>query len=397
MKISPFAPAQFPEMQTINGVRLATIASGETYKTREDTLLVTFDKPVNVAAVMTTSATCSAAVDWCKLLRDAEIPARALYVNAGNANVFTGKDGSAAVSQLMESVAECIGCEMNQVWHSSTGVIGKKLKTEKLIQRLPALAKLLNETHWQQAAQAIATTDTYPKGASIQLENGVVINGIAKGSGMIMPNMATMLCYVFTNAKLSREVLQSLWQEVVDETLNCITVDGDTSTSDTALLFATNEVQTDKTIFKAGLKEVVLNLAQQIIKDGEGISKFITVKVSGAVSKSEARKVGLSVANSPLVKTAIAGEDANWGRVIMAVGKSGVPVRRRNLGVSFGGHWIAQQGEIVPDYQEEPVAQHLKQPEIDIHIDLGLGNAEATIWTCDLTHGYIDINADYRS
>jgi glutamate N-acetyltransferase / amino-acid N-acetyltransferase len=310
---------------------------------------------------------------------------------------------------VVEAVAESLGCRRPDVLAASTGVIGQPLPTEKFIATVEGLPAKLKADGWQDAAAAIMTTDTFPKGAVRDTNIGgkpVTIAGIAKGSGMIAPDMATMLSFVFTDARLPAELLQLLLREAVDKSFNCITVDGDTSTSDTLLIGATGKAKHPRVScprdprladFRAALQDLLRDLAQQVVRDGEGASKFITINVRGAASHNGARRIGLAIANSPLVKTAIAGEDANWGRIVMAVGKSGERADRDRLAISIGGVKVAEQGEVVPGYDEAPVAQHMKGSEIDIEVDIGIGRGRATVWTCDLTHGYISINADYRS
>jgi glutamate N-acetyltransferase/amino-acid N-acetyltransferase len=332
-----------------------------------------------------------------------------LVVNAGNANVFTGKAGAQAVERTAKGVADVMGCKANAVFVSSTGVIGEQLPAERIVAVLPQLNKSLAADGWEKAARAIATTDTYPKATTRTATiDGVAVtlNGIIKGSGMIAPDMATMLGYVFTDAKIGKEALQTLLAKGANRTFNCITVDSDTSTSDTVLAFATGQAKHKKVTdprdprlgdFRRQFAALLQEMALLVVKDGEGISKFITIAVSGAASNGSARRIGLCIANSPLVKTAIAGEDANWGRIVAAVGKSGEKADRDSLTISIGGVSVAANGEAVAGYDETPVAAHLKGREIDIAVDIGIGRGKATVWTCDLTHEYISINADYRS
>jgi len=407
-KISPLAPAGFPEMPPVAGVRLATHACGLRYKGRDDVLLVELAEGTAVAGSLTRSTTAAAPVLWCrKALMGGE--ARALVVNAGNANAFTGGAGEHAVEQTVEGACVVLGCRPNQVFVASTGVIGEPLPFEKIAAAFAELHLSLAENVWEAAARAISTTDTFPKGCARRASidgTPVAISGIAKGSGMIAPDMATMLAFVFTDAAIAPGALQVLLSAAVDRSFNCITVDGDTSTSDTLLLFATGASGHPPIIdagdprlndFRAKLDEVLLDLAHQVVRDGEGATKFVTVAVTGAESDAAARHIGLSVANSPLVKTAIAGEDANWGRIVMAVGKSGEKADRERISIRIGGVPVAEVGAAVPAYDETPVAAHMKGTDVEIAVDVGVGEGRATVWTCDLTHGYIDINADYRS
>jgi glutamate N-acetyltransferase/amino-acid N-acetyltransferase len=407
-KRSPLAPAGFPEMPPVAGVRLATHACGLRYKGRDDVLLVELAEGTTAAGVLTRSTTASAPVLWCrKALRGGD--ARALVVNAGNANAFTGGAGEHAVEQTVEGACVVLGCRPNQVFVASTGVIGEPLPFEKIAAAFAELHLSLTESAWERAARAITTTDTFPKGSARRATiagTPVAISGIAKGSGMIAPNMATMLAFVFTDAAIAPGALQVLLSAAADRSFNCITVDGDTSTSDTLLLFATG-VGGNATIvdagdprlndFRARLDEVMLDLAHQVVRDGEGATKFVAITVTGAENDAAARTIGLSIANSPLVKTAVAGEDANWGRIVMAVGKSGEKADRERISIRIGGYPVAEVGAAVPGYDETPVAAHMKGTDVEIAVDVGIGEGRATVWTCDLTHGYIDINADYRS
>ncbi|MCR9222004.1 MAG: bifunctional glutamate N-acetyltransferase/amino-acid acetyltransferase ArgJ [Alphaproteobacteria bacterium] len=405
---SPFAPKSFPKLPPIDGVRLGGVSAGVKYKGRPDLFMAELEPGTVVAGALTRSLTRSAPVDWCaEVLKRGS--ARAILVNAGNANAFTGKAGVEGVRVMADAAAAEVGCKPKEVLIASTGVIGEKLPGERIAKAAPKLHRALRSDGWPQAARAILTTDTYPKGASATCEIGgapVTIAGIAKGSGMIAPDMATMLAFVFTDAALPKEVLQKLTRKAADKSFNCMTVDSDTSTSDTLIVAATGKAgnkkpkkASDKALkgFREALLQVMTDLAIQVAKDGEGAQKFITIDVTGAVSDKSARRIGLSIANSPLVKTAIAGEDANWGRIVMAVGKAGERADRDRLTVAVGGVVIAEKGEGVPDYDEAPVAAHLKGREIAIAVDLGLGRGKARVWTCDLTHGYIDINADYRT
>jgi glutamate N-acetyltransferase/amino-acid N-acetyltransferase len=407
-KKSPFAPKSFPRLPEIDGARVGGVAAGVKYRGRPDLFMAELDPGATVAGVLTTSRTRSSAVEWCaQVLKKGQ--ARAILVNAGNANAFTGKAGAEGTEAMAEAAAAAVGCKKKDVLIASTGVIGEKLPADRISKAVPKLHAALAPNGWARAAKAICTTDTFPKGASATCEIGgtqVTIAGIAKGSGMIAPDMATMLSFVFTDAKIPQAVLQKLLRKAADKTFNCITVDSDTSTSDTLILAATGKAgntapkkASDKALkgFRAALTEVLTSLAHQVVKDGEGASKFITIDIAGAASDAAARKIGLAVANSPLVKTAIAGEDANWGRVVMAVGKAGEAADRDRMSVAMGGIVIAEAGEGVPDYDETPVAEHLKGREIHMEIDVGVGRGKARVWTCDLTHGYIEINADYRS
>jgi glutamate N-acetyltransferase/amino-acid N-acetyltransferase len=406
--ISPLAPKTTPTLPRIPGVKLGVARSGVRYQDRDDILLAILPAGATIAGVLTKSKTCSAPVDWCrKNLSRGKV--RAIVVNAGNANAFTGKAGDKAVEESTRAVAQALGCPRNEVFMASTGVIGQPLDWDKIAATVPALIKGAKEDNWSAAAAAIMTTDTFAKLATRQAKIGertVTINGFLKGSGMIAPDMATMLGFAFTDAKIPSNVLQKLLADAADKSLNCVTVDGDTSTSDTLLLAATGtarhapvEESDDPVLvdFKRALDEVLIELAQLLARDGEGASKFITINVGGASSNGAARKIGLAVANSPLVKTAMAGEDANWGRIVMAVGKSGERADRDKLRISIGGVRITDAGQVVPNYDETPVVKHIKGTDIVIDIDLGIGRGRATVWTCDLTHGYIDINGSYRT
>lgn len=408
LKPSPFAPETFPDMPTIPGVRLGAVEAGIRYQGRTDLFLAELAPGTQVAGVLTRSLTRSAPVDWCQQVLP-KGTARAMLVNAGNANAFTGKAGMETVAHMTEAAAKALGCEREDILIASTGVIGEKLPSEKVEEAMPALVKSVKEGNWEEAAKAIMTTDTFPKATCAEAKIGdftIKIAGIAKGSGMIAPDMATMLSFVFTDANIPAPILRSLLKKATDRSFNCMTVDGDTSTSDTLLLAATGKAgnvaphSTDDPAlvdFYEKLEAVLVELAQLTAKDGEGASKFITIDVTGAENDTAARRIALSIANSPLVKTAVAGEDANWGRVVMAVGKAGERADRDKLTVAMGGIVIAEKGEGVPDYDEAPVAEHLKGREVHIAADVGIGDGKARVWTCDLTHGYIDINADYRS
>ena len=408
LEISPLAPKSFPQMPFVNGVRMATAKTKTKYKGRSDLLLIDLISGTSVAGVLTKSTAPGHPVIWCrdKLQKG---KARGLVVNAGNANVFNGKSGMQAVEAIAKSVGTLLHCAKNEVYVASTGVIGERLDPTKIVEKIATLKDDLQNQNWKDAAIAITTTDTFPKGSHRVVkvgETSVNIVGIAKGSGMIAPDMATMLGFIFTDAQIPAQILQKLLTRNVKSTFNSITVDGDTSTSDTLLLFATgvaehsvpsNDHDPILKEFEIGLNEVMLDLAKQIVRDGEGAQKLIKINVSGASSSTSARRIGLSIANSPLVKTAIAGEDANWGRVVMAVGKSGEKADRDKLGVWFGGIKIAENGGVVDNYDERPVAKHMQGHEVIIDVDVGVGRGTATVWTCDLTHGYININADYRS
>ncbi|MGB0571663.1 MAG: bifunctional glutamate N-acetyltransferase/amino-acid acetyltransferase ArgJ [Alphaproteobacteria bacterium] len=407
---SPLAPARFPTVANVRGLRLAGLSVGlKKQRGVKDLMVAAFAPGTTAAGVLTRSKCPSAPVEWCRAI----LPrgkARALIVNSGNANAFTGLAGDLQVAQTAGEAAHLFGCRAQDVYVASTGVIGEPRESDYVASKLPTMKKALGAGKWRDAADAIMTTDTFAKGSSRKVRIGktlVTISGFAKGSGMIAPDMATMLGFVFTDAKIPAPALRHLVRWASDESFNAITVDSDTSTSDTVLLFATGQAKgqprikgaSDKVLadFKAALREVFVDLAQQVVRDGEGAQKFVTINVKGAESKRAARAVGLAVANSPLVKTAIAGEDANWGRIVMAVGKAGEKADRDRLSISVGGVPITRLGQLVPGYDETPVAAHMKDKEIDIVIDLGIGRGRGTVWTCDLTHGYISINADYRS
>jgi glutamate N-acetyltransferase/amino-acid N-acetyltransferase len=408
MKISPFAPAQFPTLPPLAGFEMATAEAGVKYKGRTDLWVLRGRPGTEIAGVFTQNACPGAPVDWSrKALEFKTDGPRLVIVNSGTANVFAGQAGRDAVKETAEGAAACFGADAGAIQLASTGVIGVALEASKLVDQFPNMK--LGADGWEAAARAIMTTDTHPKGASASAKIGettVTIHGIAQGSGMCAPDMATMLAYVATDAKLSQSILQDLLNDQVGSTFNSITVDSDTSTSDTLLLMASgatehNEIDHAHTPmlanFRKALHDVLFDLSQQIVKDGEGISKFVTIEVTGAVSDSSAHRVGMSVANSPLVKTAIAGEDANWGRIVMAVGKAGEPADRDTLSIWIGPHVLAEGGQPAASYKEEYGATYMKQSEIVIRLDLGLSDGQATVYTCDLTHSYIDINADYRS
>jgi glutamate N-acetyltransferase/amino-acid N-acetyltransferase len=391
-----------PELTPIAGVRLAAGAAGIRYAGRTDLFLADFAPGTSVAGVFTRNKCPGAPVDWCRAAL-AGGSARALVVNAGNANVFTGQAGRAATLATAEAAAALVGCTAQEVFLASTGVIGQTLPHDRITGALPGLHAALSPDGIEPAMRAMMTTDTFPKAATRQAFIGgtkVTITGIAKGSGMIAPDMATMLCFVFTDAAVPAPALQSMLADGVSQTFNCITVDSDTSTSDTVLVFATGQAgNPDDALdgFAEALQAVLRDLALLVVRDGEGAQKFIRIDVAGAVDNGSAHRVALAIANSPLVKTAIAGEDANWGRIVMAVGKAGEPADRDTLSVAIGGVWMARNGSVVEGYDEAPVVAHMRGREILVAVDLGLGTGLATAWTCDLTHGYIDINGSYRS
>jgi len=406
--VSPLAPASFPVMAPIAGVRLASYAAGIRYQGRDDVMLAELAPGSTVAGVFTQSTMPGQPVIWCRecLPRGT---VRAIVVNSGNANVFTGRAGWQVCESTAATAARLFGCDPRDIYLSSTGVIGEPPPVDRISAALPSIAPLLDANSWEKAARAIMTTDTFPKAATATTEidgTPVRLNGFCKGSGMIAPNMATMLGYVFTDAALPASVLQALLAETTEVSFNSMTVDGDTSTSDTVLLCATQQARhtaitraDDPKLagFHSALRAVMVDLARQIAKDGEGAQKFITIDVAGAESDRAARQIGLTIGNSPLVKTALAAGDANWGRIVMAVGKSGEKADRDKLGIAVGGVQITADGGPVPNYNEGPVAEHMKGLEIHIAIDIGIGPGKATVWTCDLTHGYIDINGSYRS
>jgi glutamate N-acetyltransferase/amino-acid N-acetyltransferase len=408
-KVSPLAPNVIHPLPALKGVRLAARECGVRYKGRKDVMLMELAPGSTVAGVLTRSLTCSAPVDFCrKHLKGGK--ARAVLVNAGNANAFTGKVGVESAERCIKAAAKALKCRPSEIFVASTGVIGEPLNDKRITDNLPALIKDLHEDSWNDAARAIMTTDTFAKVASRTARIGdaeVTINGIAKGSGMIAPDMATMLAFVATDARIPAAILQTLLAKAADRSFNCITVDGDTSTSDTLLLVATGQgpkhkkpaSATDPILkdFRAALDSLLTDLAVQVVQDGEGAEKLVTIDVSGAASAAAARRIGLAIANSPLVKTAIAGEDANWGRIVMAVGKSGEKADRDRLSISIGGVEITRNGQRRPDYDEAPVAAHIKTRDVRIGVDVGVGKGKARVWTCDLTHRYIEINADYRS
>lgn len=408
MKLSPLAPASYPRLPAISGVRLAAAECNIRYKNRPDVLLVALDEGTQAAGVFTTSLTAAAPVQWCRQSLSSGA-ARALVVNSGNANAFTGKIGMASVERTTKAAASTLSCQPHHIMIASTGVIGEPLADDKITAALPSLMQALSTDAWETAARAIMTTDTFMKVATATAEIdgvSVTINGIAKGSGMIAPNMATLLSFVFTDANVPAAVLQTLLTQGNEISFNSITVDSDTSTNDTLIAFATGKAahkpvtSPDEARLQGFIKAfnaVLTDLAIQIVKDGEGAQKLIDITVEGAASDKAAHNVAMTIANSPLVKTAIAGEDANWGRIVMAVGKSGEQVEQERISVKIGGVTVAKDGARAPGYDETPVNTHMKGQHIDIHVGLGLGKGRARVYTCDLTHGYIDINGSYRS
>ena len=410
---SPLAPkGGFPALPLIGGVEFAAASAGVRYMGRTDVMLVRLAPGTTVAGAFTRSATRAACILDCETKlsgRDGSEAGAAILVNSGNANAFTGAAGTASVAALTDAVANALGIPATRVFTSSTGVIGEPLPHDRIIARLPDLVDTLDAGGIEPAARAIMTTDTFPKGATRTATIGdatVTISGIAKGSGMIAPDMATMLCFLATDAKIPAPVLQKILSKGSDKSFNCITVDSDTSTSDTVLMFATGATKHPRVPAEGGamlrdftraVHEVLMDLALMVARDGEGAQKLIQIDVTGAVSAKSAHRIAMSIANSPLVKTAIAGEDANWGRIVMAVGKAGEPADRDLLSVAVGGTWMAREGGVVPGYDETPVVAHMKGRDVHIEVDIGLGRGKATVWTCDLTHGYIDINGSYRS
>lgn len=402
--VSPLAPDHFPDLPVIDGVRFATIAAGVRYQGRTDVMLAELAPGSTVAGAFTRSATRAAPVLDCQAKIGATSDTgAAILVNSGNANAFTGKGGVTAVEAITAAVADVCNIPQSRVFTSSTGVIGEPLPHDRITAVLADLKGALSDKGISDAAKAIMTTDTFPKGARAEVEidgRTVSIAGIAKGSGMIAPDMATMLVYIFTDAVVSQPALQKMLSTHTDSTFNCITVDSDTSTSDSLILAATGASGVDASesdAFSEALHGVMLNLAHQVVQDGEGATKFVEIVVTGAATDDDAKTHGMAIANSPLIKTAIAGEDPNWGRVVMAVGKSGAAADRDRLSIRFGDIEVAKDGWRSPDYSEEAAAAHMKGHNITIGVDLGLGEGQCTVWTCDLTHGYIDINADYRS
>jgi glutamate N-acetyltransferase / amino-acid N-acetyltransferase len=409
--VSPLAPAAFPDLPVIAGARFAVAQAGIKYQGRTDVMLAHLAPGTVMAGTFTRSATRSASVldAQSKISADMAGQGAAILVNSGNSNAFTGAAGVASVSAICDGVSDVLDLPEARVFTASTGVIGQPLPHERILAVLPTLRGSLSEAALGDAARAIMTTDTFPKGAAATVEiggNPVRIAGIAKGSGMIAPDMATMLVYIFTDAKITQPVLQAMVSKGTNASFNCITVDSDTSTSDMLLVAATGQAQAPQITragspegraFASALNAVMLDLAHQVVRDGEGATKFVEVAVTGARTPADARKVALAIANSPLVKTAIAGEDPNWGRIVMAVGKSGAQADRDRLSIRFGPHLVAQHGQVAPSYTEEIGATYMQGQNLVIGVDLRLGDGEATIWTCDLTNRYIEINADYRS
>lgn len=409
-KISPLAPKQIPDMPALNGVRMATAKAGIKYQGRTDLLFMVFDDPANAAGVFTRSKCPSAPVDHCRRALS-HGKARGVVVNSGNANAFTGKKGVVTTDQTAKAAADALHAHENEIFLASTGVIGEPMDASRFTDLLPQMAIDALPDNWLEAAKAIMTTDTFPKLATRSIQFGeqtIVINGIAKGAGMIAPDMATMLSFVVTDAPIESHILQELLSDKVQATFNSITVDSDTSTSDSLLLFATGKAKgnanalSDKNDvryqqFAQALYEVLHELSLQVVTDGEGAHHLIEVKVEGATNDNAAKIIARSIANSPLVKTAVAGEDANWGRVVMAVGKAGVEADRDKLSIWFGPHRLAVGGERDSNYNEEEASRYMKGQHIVIKVDIGLGNGSATIWSCDLTKEYVEINGDYRS
>jgi len=412
VKVSPFAPQSSPAMPTIQGVRFAAIEGGLKYEGRKDLMLAELAPGTVAAGVLTQSKTCSPAVTWCRE-QLSHGKARAIVVNAGNANAFTGKAGADAVRITADAAAAATGCKPEEVYIASTGVIGEPLDVSTFEGLLTAMAPTVSAGAWNDAAQAIMTTDTYPKLATASASvagKTMQVAGFVKGSGMIAPDMATMLGFIFTDANIAQPALQTMTRELADKTFNCITVDSDTSTSDTVLVFATGGAEgaepssqiTDASsleakAFAGALHKVMLDLAQQVVRDGEGLSKFVEIEVSGAENDKAAHRIAMAMANSPILKAAFAGEDPNWGRVVMAVGKAGEAADRDKLEIRFGDILVAEGGVRAPGYTEDMGANYMKQGELRVAVDVGIGKGSATVWTCDLTHDYITINADYRS
>jgi len=404
MTKSPLAPAAFPALPAIGGVRFAAVAAGVRYKNRTDVMLAELAEGTTVAGVYTTSATRSAPVLDCQSKTGGSGTGRAAFlVNSGNSNAFTGRNGAEAVTAICKVTAATLGIEEARVFTSSTGVIGEPLPHDRITAKLSELRDALSADGIEGAAKAIMTTDTFAKGSAATVTVGgktVTIAGIAKGSGMIAPDMATMLVYIFTDAAIGFDALQALLSQGTDRTFNCITVDSDTSTSDTLLMAATGTSGVDVTgnaEFASALEGLMMDLAHQVVRDGEGATKFVEVQISGAATDGDARKVAMAIANSPLVKTAIAGEDPNWGRIVMAVGKSGAEADRDKLVIRFGDILVAENGWVSPSYSEAQAAAYMKGQDLVISVEMGLGAGKSTVWTCDLTHRYIEINADYRS
>ena len=409
-QVSPLAPRVFPDLPPVAGVRLAAAETGIRYRNRPDVLLAVMPAGTTVAGAFTRSKSRSAPVDWCAA-HLAGGTARAVVINAGNANAFTGKAGVATVTAVAKAAAGLLSCKTSEIFQASTGVIGEPLDPSFIVRALPKLAAEAGADRWDMAARAIMTTDTFPKVATARVKLGgktVTINGIAKGSGMIAPDMATMLSFIFTDAALPHRILQKLLTRAVDNSFNCVTVDGDTSTSDTVLMFATGAAggalpglrSADDARLKSfarALDALCLDLAQQVARDGEGAEKLIEIAVTGAENDKAAHRIAMTIANSPLVKTAVAGEDANWGRVVMAVGKAGEKAIRDRLRIRIGGVTVARNGMRDPSYREADIMPHMKGRHVVIEADVGVGKGKARVWTCDLTHRYIDINGSYRS
>ena len=407
--VSPLAPKAFPALPQIRGIEFAAVEAGVRYQNRKDVMLVRLAPGTAMAGVFTRSTTRSACVRDCQAKITARVPkgaGAAIVVNSGNSNAFTGAKGDASVAAITGGVAQALGLPASRVFSSSTGVIGEPLPHDRILAAIPALQAGLRQDAIAMAAEAIMTTDTFPKGASATIagEGGPIhIAGIAKGSGMIAPDMATMLVYIFTDAKISATALQKILSRNTDATFNSITVDSDTSTSDTLLLAATGQSDAAPLkgatlkAFEVALTGVMLNLAHQVIRDGEGATKFVEVNVTGAATDTDAHKVALAIANSPLVKTAVAGQDPNWGRIVAAIGKSGAAAERDRLTIKFGDIVVARKGWRNPKYREEDGATYMQQPELVISVDMGLGRGKRKVWTCDLTNRYVEINADYRS
>ncbi len=404
LPVSPLAPERFPDLPQVRGVRFATAATGSRYKGRDDVMLAVLAEGTTIAGTFTRSSTRAAPVLDCEAkINGPSVGEAAILVNAGNSNAFTGRNGEEAVARIVDTCAEATGIRRDRIFTASTGVIGEPLDHSKITAHLARLNTSLSEDGIEAAANAIRTTDTFAKGAvrTVEVEGKTVtLTGIAKGSGMIAPDMATMLVYIFTDARIARPDLQSLVSSLTNRTFNCITVDSDTSTSDTLLVAATGAsgVNVGESLgFASALHDLMLDLAHQVVRDGEGATKFVEITVTSAHSDAEARQIGLAIANSPLVKTAIAGEDPNWGRIVMAIGKSGAHANRDRLTIRFGDILVAENGWVAPSYREEDGAAYMKAQDLHIAVDLGLGGGHATVWTCDLTHGYVTINADYRS
>jgi glutamate N-acetyltransferase/amino-acid N-acetyltransferase len=397
--VSPLAPLAAPHLPAIDGVELAIAETGIRYKNRPDVLLAVLAPSTSVAGCFTLSKSRSAPVDWCaQSLKGGK--ARAVVINAGNANAFTGKAGVATVTTVAKAAAQKLKCKPAEIFQASTGVIGEPLDPAPIVSALPGLITAARGDCWDDAARAIMTTDTFAKVATVTVNYAgktVTINGIAKGSGMIAPDMATMLVFMFTDAAIPSRDLQKMLSKSVAESFNCITVDGDTSTSDTVLLFATGKAGAAPKGFAKALSGLCLDLAQQVARDGEGAEKLIEIAITGAQSDKAAHRIAMSIANSPLVKTAIAGEDANWGRIVMAIGKAGEKAIRDKVRISIGGIQVAKNGMRDPNYKEAEIMPHMKGREIVIEADVGVGKGKAKVWTCDLTHRYIDINGSYRS